>query len=408
MLDSNVFFNDYKCLEKFDGAELYIPIIVVEELCKHKSDSGLSGYNVRKSLKEIEKSETLSIVLDYSEIPDFDLNINDNKIIASAHKYGCKLVSDDIDIRIKARKYGLTAEEYHGATNIKLGELRKGVHEIHDNELLQAIYTTKKPKKADYMYENDFVKFLDKDGDICEIARVKDGKIQDCKLYDKKFNGMLPRSLEQKMALTHLFDNNLELVTFSGGFGSSKTFLMLGMALELVEKGAYNKIYIAKAPISLDKNIETGFKKGEFLSGKMALPLGSITTNLFNMKKDKNDKMVTGMDLLEGYINFGKVEVLSLEDILGMSLMPKSILLVEEAQTLTEKVSKALYSRIGDNGVIFANGDLAQSSGNNLIAEDTGFFKLINAFAGYEKSAHMTLMDIQRSNFAKELTKRWV
>lgn len=95
--------------------------------------------------------------------------------------------------------------------------------------------------------------------------------------------------------------------------------------------------------------------------------------------------MYTGMRILEEYINQGTMEVLSLEDILGMSLSPRSILLIEEAQVLNDKVCRALLSRINENSIIFMNGDLAQSSGNNLIAEDTGFFKmLINMFAGYE------------------------
>lgn len=80
-----------------------------------------------------------------------------------------------------------------------------------------------------------------------------------------------PKHLEQKLAITHLFNTDLELITFSGTFGSSKTFMMLGSALELVTQGKYDKIYIAKAPISLDKNLETGFKPSGHLE-KMELP----------------------------------------------------------------------------------------------------------------------------------------
>ena len=407
LIDSNVFFTDYKCLSKFGDNEVIIPITVIEELCKHKSDGGESGYNVRKSLKEIEGNEDITICFDYDDIDGLDMNINDNKIIAMAKKTDSILVSNDVDIRIKARKLlGLEAQEYKAVETISVGELRKGKHIIIDNDMLSEIYTTKGLKKLDYMYENDFVVFQDKKGEVLDVGKVKDSYIKPCTLFDSSFSGSTPRNLEQKMALTHLFNTDLELVTFSGAAGTSKSYLILGAALELIEKGKYNKIYIAKAPMSLDKSVSTGFKPGEFLSGKMALPLGSITSNLYNMKSKKSDNRVTGMNILEGYITFGKIEVLSLEDILGMSLAPNSILIVEEAQTLNLKMTKALYSRCGSDSVIFANADLLQQSGNNLLPEDSGFFKVINAFAGYNKSAHLTLEVVQRSNFVAELNNR--
>lgn len=404
-LDTNVFFKDYKCIEKLldkDENEVYVCSTVLEELDKHKSDVGVGGYNVRKSIRWMdENSDRFNFV-----ISDHYEGINDDKIIKSAKDSFCILISNDLNVRLKCKALGMESEEYKAVESIELGELRKGKHIIKDNQLLADIYEGKNRNKLDFMYENDFVLFYDNE-ELRDVMQIKEGKFKNVKLYDKTFSGASPKHLEQKLALTHLFNTDLELITFSGTFGSSKTFMMLGSALELVNQGRYDKIYIAKAPISLDKNLETGFKPSGHLE-KMELPLGSVTSNLKNLRgNDKFSRMYTGMRILEEYINQGTMEVLSLEDILGMSLSPRSILLIEEAQVLNDKVCRALLSRINENSIIFMNGDLAQSSGNNLIAEDTGFFKIINMFAGYEKSAHLTLETVMRSKFVAELDRRW-
>jgi predicted ribonuclease YlaK len=113
------------------------------------------------------------------------------------------------------------------------------------------------------------------------------------------------------------------------------------------------------------------------------------------------------MSLLDGFIMMGVVEVLSMEDILGMSLNPKSILIIEEFETMNKQMGLVLLSRIGNHSKIFANGDLMQKAKNNLLAEDTALFHAINCFAGYDKFGHLTMKEVVRSGFGKELALRW-
>lgn len=404
MFDTNVFFLDYKCIEKAikDGNSVYVPSTVLEELDKHKSDEGTGGYNVRKSIRWMDENQDKFsfVVSDY-----VDMDVYDDRIINSAQKNGCKLVSNDINVRLKCKTLDIESMKYKNIEEISLGELRKGKHIIKDNMLLSEMYINKAKASKD-MFENDFVLFYENEK-LLDVGIVKEGNIIKAKLYDKSFSNQNARSFEQKLALTHLFNKDLDLVTFSGVFGTSKTFLMLASALQLVENGVYDRIYVIKAPISLDKNLMVGFKPGNLLE-KYQYALGSVTTNLKNIQgNNKFNRMYTGMRVLEDYINKGVIEVISIEDILGMSLAEKSVVLLEEAQLLTEKVMRAVISRKNEDSVIFANGDLGQASGNNLLAEETGFFKLINCFSGYEKYAHLTLEDVQRSEFVEELAKRW-
>ena len=405
LLDTNVLMLDYKAIEKmYDNGtnDVFICSTVLEELDNHKTRSDLVGYNTRKAIRWMSENQDKFIFVE----SDTYEGINDDKIIESGRVNNCIVVSNDINVRLKSSAKGIDSEEYKDVSEISLGELRTGKHKIRNHQMLADIHSGKQVLATEKMFENDFVMFYDND-DLKDIMQVKGGKIKPVNLYDKSFNGATPKNVEQKMALTLLNDPNLELVTFSGTFGTSKTFMQLGMALELVNKGRFDKIYIAKAPIPLDKNLATGYKTGDFLD-KMTLPLSSITSNLQNLKgHSKFNRMQTGMSVLEQYIQEGIIQVLSLEDILGTSLAPKSILIVEECSTISPKVARAVFSRLGDNSVIFANGDLLQSAENNLLAEDTGLFKLINAFAGYEKAAHLTLETVIRSGFVAELEKSW-
>lgn len=407
MVDTNIFMKDYKCLEKLlDGGtnEVVVCSTVLQELDNHKGDSGINGYNVRKSIRWMRENKEK---FEFDNSDSYDSKNNDDKILDSARIRDCILITDDLCATLKAGARKIDCEDYKEVGNKTLGELRKGKHIIkNDHKYLSEVYSgNAKPREG--MYANDFVLFQDNE-DVKDIFQVKGGKLVKANLYDKSFSGATPRNLEQKLALTLLADKELEMVNFTGTFGSAKSFLQIGMALELVTKGVYDKIYIAKAPISLDKNLETGFKPGTALE-KMELTLGSVTTNLKKLHGNNNfNKNYTGFRILEDYIERGVIEVLSIEQILGSSLMENSILLIEEIQLLTPKVCRAVLSRVSDGSVIFTNSDLKQCASNNLLPEETGVFKLIEAFAGYDKSAHLTLENVVRSNFVAELDKRWL
>lgn len=408
LLDSNVFFIDYKAIEKLSQNgenEVYVCSTTLEELDSHKNDQGIDGYNVRKSIRWMDNnSDKFKFV-----VSDHFNGINDDKIISSAKENNCILISNDLNVRLKCKALGIECEGYKDIEKIELGELRKGKHIIKNNHKLLADCYEGKANKLDGMYEHDFVLFYDNE-ELKDIMQVKNGKIIKAKLNDKGFSGCELKNLEQKLATTLLYDTNLELITFTGCFGTAKTFMMLGVGLEHIAKGNYDKMYIVKAPMAIDKSVMVGYKSGNFAE-KMELPLASISSNLSNMKNKTGDKftrMYGGYRMLEDLINSNTVEIISLEDILGMSLSPKSILLIEEAEILDSKLMRAVISRVGANSVVYANGDLKQNAQNNLLAEDTGLFKLINAFNGYDKYAHLTLESVIRSGFVAELSKRWV
>ena len=54
VLDTNVILHDYKCIENFQENDIYIPIVVLEELDKFKKGSEQINYNAREFVRELD------------------------------------------------------------------------------------------------------------------------------------------------------------------------------------------------------------------------------------------------------------------------------------------------------------------------------------------------------------------
>jgi len=239
------------------------------------------------------------------------------------------------------------------------------------------------------------------------IGIFKNNKIQKLKYQDYNPSKLIPRNLEQKMAIELLMDDSIPLVSLAGVAGVSKTLLQLSVSLDKIMQNdsKYKKIILVKPPVSLDKDFQTGFKKGDLFS-KYINTLGSITSNLEVLKEDNYNRHMNGIRLLEGYIDQNLMEICSLEDLLGMSYN-NCIILAEEMQLMTKENIFALLTRLG-NSRIFINGDLCQSS--RMIPKDPrdmGLFHTIDVFKDSVLSGHLKLETIQRSEFVSELYKVW-
>ena len=54
VLDTNVILHDHDCLRNFQENDIYLPIIVLEELDKFKKGSGEINYNAREFVRELD------------------------------------------------------------------------------------------------------------------------------------------------------------------------------------------------------------------------------------------------------------------------------------------------------------------------------------------------------------------
>lgn len=54
VLDTNVILHDFRCLENFEENDIYLPIVVLEELDKFKKGNEQINYNAREFLRQLD------------------------------------------------------------------------------------------------------------------------------------------------------------------------------------------------------------------------------------------------------------------------------------------------------------------------------------------------------------------
>lgn len=433
ILDTNILLLDYTAIERFlDGNNIFIPLIVIEELEDKKSNSGLLGYNARQSLKYIyENMDKINIVSQKEAFALDVVNMSMNDIVILQNvSYLIKLyskniqsldwvftlVTNDIALRIKAetifkKAYGFTTEEFKDEKKIELGELRTGLHEVTfgEEEIIRRFYNDKQIELSEVFrgsdshgkFQNEFVIMYDSNNEKHTGVGIIKGK----KIIPLRYNNITPsglklRNLEQKCMIELLFDENIIATSFTGKAGTAKTLLTLCSGLEQIRKGRYKKMYIAKPPIPIAKELYTGFKKGDE-NAKYMRTLGSITTNLEVVSKNNSGKE----DLISKIEN-NIIEILPLEDILGMSLN-SSFVLIDEAQLLSADIFKAILTRIGEGSKMIFTGDLEQTTGVDLLSEETGLYRFVNRFKDCDLAGHFTPKKIHRSEFVERVYKLW-
>ena len=139
VLDTNVILHDYNCLKNFQENDIYLPIVVLEELDKFKKGNEQINYNAREFVRELdlitddslfthgaplgEGLGKLFIVTGDSEAPkvheSFPARKPDHQILAVAEYLARKypkmkniLVTKDVNLRMKARSIGILCEDY--------------------------------------------------------------------------------------------------------------------------------------------------------------------------------------------------------------------------------------------------------------------------------------------------------
>ena len=412
MLDTNIFFIDPNCIVKFEENEVYIPTPVLEELDKHKGDEGTDGYNVRKALQSINENKlNVTFVgpsISWVEERNLDKDVMDNLILSCATRIeDCVIVTNDLGMRIKADAFGILNQEYQNVKQVSVGNIRKGKHEIHDDDvLLSELYQKGSLPITEEMFENDWVLFY-REGKIVEVGVVVDGAIVQGRYTDKRPPDVKYRNIEQKILASHMYDGNLECLSVCGEVGSGKTFLALNIALDLITRRKYKKLYICKSPEPLNRRYNVGFLPGTFYE-KILPTIAPFTSNLATSKKDVVGNSISGTEILTNFIEYGIIEIVDLANLQGNNFDENSIIILDEFQTIDSmRDGRAILSRVKEDSLVVCLGDLKQTNSSNVMIEKSALYHLINVFSGYERYAHIVLERVERSPFVDELTKRW-
>lgn len=319
VLDTNVLLHDPQSMFQFENNVVHIPVEVLEELDRFKSESTTRGANAREvhrrlserfrnttqmqSGVQLESGGWLHIRINpklkfddhgwqlISESPRFhelkvlfpDLSVSDNRILASAayladtKKEQTIIVTKDINMQLKARVLGLEAQDYR-TDRVEDGDIRrtqrKSTQEEYehldiDGYTLQAFASQghAELRKAKDLPLNHYLLLRNLEEPTHGVPARHTGGGTFRKLRHDYINIRGGRSLSaanlgQRFLLDALYDPAVSLVTVYGKAGTGKTLLSVGAALEQVQAGEFEKMLITRVIMPTGKDIG-------YLPGKM-------------------------------------------------------------------------------------------------------------------------------------------
>lgn len=422
VLDTNVLLHDPQSIFSFSCSNIVIPIAVIEEVDNQKRRQDEIGGNARqvsRYLDQLREKGSLSggIILEHGgsirvelnhlslkELPfGFDQEKFDNRILAVALKLSkehsdVRLVTKDLNLRIKADSIGLPAEDYETDKLTNLNELYSGVTQYSANsEEIGSLYKEHELQleETHSFHPNQFV-ILKNDCNPSQslFARYAKGKFSTLKYSDSEVWGIRGRNKEQRFALELLMDESIDLVTLVGSAGTGKTLLALAAGLDkVVEQGIYNRLLVTRPIVPVGNDI--GFLPGN-KEEKLKPWMQPIFDNLeFLCSSDEKSS-----EMVEEFINRGYLEVEALTYIRGRTL-PKQYIICDEAQNLSPHMIKTLITRVGEGSKIVFTGDLYQIDNPYLDSTSNGLTYLVEKFKSQEIAGHVTLMKGERSKLAE-------
>lgn len=421
IFDTSVFIDDPNCLKKFSGADLIIPIEVLEELDKLKLQNTETGKNARISIKNIEelsKNGSINEGVKFEKNCKIIVNANERKGRLGLSDYGddgilaCGIevkgkkkthlpiiLSEDLNLRIRARSLGLEAKEYQKTGSALVDEIYPGFRGIESLEFGEGL--RKGPIEAvgelGNLLPNEGVYFY-KDKEVFSIGRRIGKNIVPIKSWNPW--GISSRSREQSLAMDLLMDRNIPLVTLLGRSGTGKSLLALAAALEgCIERKKYSKIIIYR-PIQPVGNKELGYMPGT-MQEKLQVWFTAILDAFEFLFSGRNGKWETTLNMFmeKGLIEFG-----ALSYIRGRSIN-NAYIVIDEAQNISQHEAKTLLTRVGEGTKVVMTGDLDQLDTPNLFALNSGMYQVISKFKDSHLAGHITLRKGERSVLATEASK---
>lgn len=447
ILDTNVLLTDSNSLFGFEEHDLVIPLIVLEELDRHKDRQDEVGRNAREVVRKLadltkvhkdfkagiplgKKMGTLRILALSDLCRDEKSAIGlpseletkksgDNTIIHFCQNYidlskatgeTVFLVTRDTILRLKAQALAIPCEDYRKfnvATSVN--SLYSGVKTLDVSSRDEPIVDDFHDNKNDYvlpeelqqdLHPNQFV--VIKDGQQSAVARFV-SKNKPLRHLTPSPGKLQPRNKEQEFAADLLFDPAVKLVTLAGKAGVGKTLSAINAGLEQVlNTKRYRSLLICRPIMPLGRDV--GFLPGD-LNEKLEPWLAPIKDNLRFLignsmqeggkkKQPRHDEQV-----LQSYFDEGIVEVQAMTFIRGRSIA-NAFVIIDEAQNTNLHEIKTILTRVGENTKIVLTGDLEQIDNTYVDSVSNGLSIVIERFKDQEIAGHVTFVRGERSLLA--------
>ncbi len=451
ILDTNVLMHDPTAIFRFQEHDIFLPMIVLEELDGSKKGMSEVARNVRQvsrfldelmheaNKEEIDKGLPLPTATNSKTakgraagrlffqtrhlpylLPEGLPGITpDNNILGTAlalqeerSPAAVTIVSKDINLRIKASILGIHAEDYFndkvlddvsllydGVALLPADFWEKHTRDVESwKEEGRTFYRITGPETAEW-YPNQCL-YIQATNGIEAMVRSKNDQhavielVNDYRVQKHAVWGIQSRNLEQNFALNMLMDPELDFVSLLGTAGTGKTLLALAAGLtQTLDQSRYREIIMTRVTVSVGEDI--GFLPGTE-EEKMTPWMGALMDNLEVLTKTEGGEWGRAAtdDLLRS-----RIRIHSLNFMRGRTFLNKYIIL-DEAQNLTPKQMKTLITRAGPGTKVVCLGNLAQIDTPYLTETSSGLTHVVDRFKNWEHGGHVTLRRGERSRLA--------
>ncbi len=451
ILDTNVLMHDPSAIHRFQEHDIFLPMVVLEELDRGKKGMSEVARNVRQASRFLDElmsgaskeqidnglplpapanaengelSNHGRLFFQTRHLPNLlpeslPGNTPDNNILGAAlalqeesPRSPVTVVSKDINLRIKAALLGIRAEDYYNDQVLDdVSLLYSGQQALPDDfwethgkevdswqEQGHTYYRISGPDVGSW-YPNQFLHMSGhngfeamvrrREGDVVIIELVRDFRSQKHAVW-----GITARNREQNLALNMLMDPELDFVTLMGTAGTGKTLLTLAAGLaQTLDQNLYREIVMTRVTVPVGEDI--GFLPGTE-EEKMTPWMGALMDNLEVLTQTDGGEWGRAAtdDLLRS-----RIRIHSLNFMRGRTFLNKYIIL-DEAQNLTPKQMKTLVTRAGPGTKIVCLGNVAQIDTPYLTETTSGLTYVVDRFKHWDHSGHITLLRGERSRLA--------
>lgn len=322
----------------------------------------------------------------------------DDKLIESCTPQDI-LITNDVYLKIKAIIRGLNTKGYGGTSDYQ--GVRYFEVDLETDPYNEELSKILNEHQCEGMAENEYLIILDKNTkqlvDIfCNHNNVLE-QVVPYEIRNKWINKIYPKNPEQRCLFNALQRKDNTIIYAGGSFGTGKSFILNNYAISELEKGKISKIVYVPNNSYTENTIDIGALPGELLE-KVTGQIGPLVD-------------LVGIDEVHSMIDKEQLEVVPMGSIRGRSFQ-NAIIIVNEAQNLTEDHIKLLIARCGEGTRIFFDGDYKQAD-SAVFRNKNGLKLLLNlkdspVYSKIFATVHLKTIErsltAQASNFLDELT----
>lgn len=366
VLDTNVLL-DYPQIVTKDTELWVIPLVVLKEIDGLKMNiNPETSRKARKAAVFVAKNMD-NIIWDFT----VEGSSVDNILLDIVAK-DCDsiLVTNDVSLKVIAKAKGIPVEgyswkdDYTGVLYVDPETMDVDKY----NEILSKLINTGEYDKENYKFSpGEYLivpPYCTDDKSKSTIFKYNnEGFFEQISLRPSIKNHWIdtirPRNDEQ-ICLFDLLNSDVPVVYAGGGYGTGKSFITHNYAIGELEAQRIKKIVYVPNNAYAQDSMELGFLPGDSFE-KLIPSIGPLIDQV-------------GIDQINRWIANEELEIVPLAFMRGRSFND-AIILVSEAENLTESHIKLLISRCGENTRIFFDGDIDQA--DSAIFKDRNGLKLL-------------------------------